>query len=127
MSDRDQVLFERALVLIMDEWGKTREEALAWLNDDATDWTPRPQTEYPAEIDGKSAFIQVPRVSIVGWPTITGTFDSRITPAMIDEMANKEEAFAKVLAAHELRAIGEDAAAKKVVGEIGGDIPARGR
>jgi hypothetical protein len=39
-ADRKNVLFERALSLVMDEWGKTRDEAMAWLEDDESDWTP---------------------------------------------------------------------------------------
>lgn len=63
--ERNVVLLHRACALIMDEWGYTRERALAWLNDDAADWTPKPQSDCPAEIDGKPAFIQVTRTSVV--------------------------------------------------------------
>lgn len=71
MTDRDKLLFERAIVLIMDEWGKTREEALAWLNDDEADWTLRPHVDCPTEIDGKPAFMQVTRVSNCAPPGFT--------------------------------------------------------
>lgn len=60
MKTADQLL-ERALVLIMDEWGYSRERAIAWLNDDTTDWTPRPKPE-PIGLD---AFIQVTRTSFI--------------------------------------------------------------
>jgi hypothetical protein len=91
MTGRDQILFERALVLIMDEWGKTREEALAWLNDDAADWTPRPQFSGPHELDGKPRFIQVTRVSNCAPLGLTSMRETLLTPAMIDEMARTEK------------------------------------
>ena len=59
MKTSDQLL-ERALVLIMDEWGHSRERALEWLNDDTEDWTPRPQSE-PSYLPG--TFIQVTRTT----------------------------------------------------------------
>lgn len=40
----DQLL-ERAIVVIMREWGFNRERALEWLSDDAEDWTPPVQHE----------------------------------------------------------------------------------
>lgn len=68
MTPRETILFERALTVIMDEWGYTRERALAWLNDDSVDWTPRPQIDCPAVIDGKPAFMQVTRVTCITRP-----------------------------------------------------------
>ena len=42
MTDREKILFERLLCLAANEYGKTRDEMLAWVNDDE-DW----QADYP--------------------------------------------------------------------------------
>jgi hypothetical protein len=60
MSKPTEVLLERAIILIMDEWGYTRERALEWLNDDTQDWTPRPQYDAPG-----GTFMQVTRKTVV--------------------------------------------------------------
>ncbi len=60
------ILLERALCLICDEWGKTREEALTWLTDDSEDWTIR---ERPETSPLPNAFVQVTRTSVITPPT----------------------------------------------------------
>lgn len=56
-AGRQQVLLDRALTLIMGEWGYSRDRALAWLNDDAADWTP----PKPLGESFTGAFMQVTR------------------------------------------------------------------
>lgn len=70
MSDREQLLFERALKLCANEYGMTRERMLAWLSDDE-EWDP--ELDYPKEsptvlIDGKSPWMQVTRKSEIRLP-----------------------------------------------------------
>jgi hypothetical protein len=62
---RNVVLLDRACTLIMGEWGYTRDRALAWLNDDTQDWTPRPQSTEPSP---PGTFIQVTRTTKVTPP-----------------------------------------------------------
>jgi hypothetical protein len=38
MTEREQIIFERALCMCASEHGYTREEMLAWLNDDTQEW-----------------------------------------------------------------------------------------
>lgn len=65
LQPRDQIIFERALCLCANEYGKTRSEMLAWLNDDAEDW----RTDYPlpAKISVPNPFIQVTRHTTVSY------------------------------------------------------------
>lgn len=66
MENREKILFERLLCLAANEYGKTRDEMLAWLNDDTEDW----QREYPKHTSAKSSegvapFVQVARTSTI--------------------------------------------------------------
>lgn len=69
MTDREQIIFERALCLCANEYGRTREQMLAWLGDDAEDW----RTDYPKDkpvqqIAGIDPFIMRTRRSNVKLP-----------------------------------------------------------
>lgn len=67
---REQILFERALNLVANEWGYTRARALTWLNDDAQWQLPLTwPTDKPLEnVAGMMPFVQVTRTSIVTPP-----------------------------------------------------------
>lgn len=65
MTPTEQRL-ERALSLICNEWGKTRSEALAWLDDNDYEWRPAPESR--PESTGLMPFIQVMRTTTVLWP-----------------------------------------------------------
>lgn len=67
--ERTAILLERALWIIMREFGYCRTDALKWLEDD-TAHTPEAD---PVAIDhGPDAFMQVKRVSVIEWPTEPG-------------------------------------------------------
>lgn len=68
MNKDTNILLERALVIIMQEWGYSRKRALEWLSDDAEDWTP--PAPRPAIRPG--AFIQVTRRTEVHTSPTTG-------------------------------------------------------
>lgn len=60
MTDREQIIYERLLCLAANEYGKTREEMLAWINDDSEDW----RTDYPTRSEHPpDAFVQRSRIS----------------------------------------------------------------
>lgn len=71
MIDREQIIFERLLCLAANEYGKTRDEMLAWINDDSEDWrTDYPKNEPLKDVSGLPPYAQVVRTS-----TITVTKD----------------------------------------------------
>jgi hypothetical protein len=67
--ERQAVLLDRAIILIMSEWGQSREQVTAWLNDDLYEWSEavRPEVEYGP--DNPSPFMQVTRESKVDMPS----------------------------------------------------------
>lgn len=65
MSDRSDVLLERAITLICDEWGYTRARARAWLEDDTAEWD---NSERPETTTAPGTFIQTRRTSVFSLP-----------------------------------------------------------
>lgn len=69
MKNPTHILYERALKLICNEWGLTRKEAVAWLNDDDGDFP-----DYPEDVELKSSallgnYVQVKQSTFYPYPS----------------------------------------------------------